>query len=103
MADLRSYYRGWAGLPPLAQIVEREIFAERGWAWCAYRQSGQVLTVDETTGQAQVQIDFTSPEGETGSYRATVTVSGTVMTLNNSGKGDFREVKQYRVSDLTGG
>lgn len=100
MADLKAYYRGWAGLPPLAQMVEGEIFAELGWAWRDYRKSGQVLTLDDATGQAQVQIDFISPTGETGSYRATVAVSGTVMTLNNSGKGDFREVKQYRVSNL---
>lgn len=99
-ATLRDYYRGWAGLPPLAQIVEGEIFAKLGWAWCAYRQSGQVLSVDDATGQAQVQIDFISPEGETGSYRATVAVSGRVTTLNNSGKGDFREVNQYRVNQL---
>lgn len=100
MADLRAYYRGWAGLPPLAQIVEGEIFAEMGWAWRDYRKSGQVLSFDDATGEAQVQIDFIGPAGEAGSYRATVSVIGLVMTLNNSGKGDFREVKQYRVSNL---
>ncbi|NEZ58802.1 sucrase ferredoxin [Adonisia turfae] len=98
VTDLRSYYRGWAGLPPLAQIVEREIFMERGWDWCTYRQSGWVSAIDEA--RSQVQIDFTSPDGETGCYRATVTVNGTVMTLHNSGKGDFSPVKQYKISNL---
>lgn len=100
MADLKSYYRGWAGLPPLAQIVEREIFMQLGWDWCHYRQSGRVLALDDASSQAQVQIDFTSPGGDTGSYQATVTAHGTVTTLHNSGKGDFSQAKQYRVSHL---
>ncbi|MGP1384404.1 MAG: sucrase ferredoxin [Thainema sp.] len=98
---LRDCYRGWAGLPPMAQIVEREILMQEGWAWCDYRQSGQIIDVDEVRSHTQVQIDFTSPDGQvSGSYHATVAVSGSVTTLNNSGKGDFRSIKQYQVHDL---
>jgi hypothetical protein len=41
-----------------------------------------------------------TPGGNAGAYEATVEVSGTVMTLFDSGPDHLQEVKQYRVSRL---
>ncbi|ELR98277.1 sucrase ferredoxin [Gloeocapsa sp. PCC 73106] len=43
--DLRRFYRGWSGLKPLEQIVEREIWMLEGWDWLKYPKSGRIVEV----------------------------------------------------------
>ena len=101
VAELRSFYRGQSGLSKFEQIVEREVWLQRGWEWLDYRKAGQVLAQDdENADWAEVRLEFAAPDGhETGVYEARVEVCGTVMTAYNSGE-DTVAVKQYRVSRL---
>ncbi|NEQ33344.1 MAG: sucrase ferredoxin, partial [Leptolyngbya sp. SIO4C5] len=101
ITELRQFYRGRSGLPKFVQIVEREIWMQRGWEWLHYRKAGEVLSQDdENADWAEVRLEFAAPDGrETGAYEARVEACGTVMTAHNSGEATV-PVKQYRVSRL---
>ncbi|PSF35025.1 sucrase ferredoxin [Aphanothece hegewaldii CCALA 016] len=45
VSDLGRFYRGWSGLKPLEQIVEREIWIKEGWDWLKYAKSGRILEI----------------------------------------------------------
>ncbi|MBE9171259.1 sucrase ferredoxin [Pleurocapsales cyanobacterium LEGE 06147] len=105
VSKLRRFYRGWAGLTEIEQIVERELWMQHGWDWLSYRQAGQVLAIDETQDEpdwAEVRLEFTSPDGKvSGAYEARVEVCGQVTTMRNSGVNEpLRKVKQYQVTQL---
>ena len=102
VTKLRPFYRGWAGVDRYTQMVEREIWMERGWEWLQYQKSGQVLDQDpdnETADWAKVRLEFVAPDGTTGTYEAMVEATGSIMTVINSGA-DPTPAKQYRVSWL---
>ncbi|MBE9178544.1 sucrase ferredoxin [Oculatella sp. LEGE 06141] len=105
VTDLRPFYRGWSGLGQYEQMVEREIWMQRGWEWLPYRKSGQVLAQDPTHEEwnadwAEVRLEFASPDGcIAGTYEARVEICGSVMTARNSGEAQT-PVKQYRVNRL---
>lgn len=104
VTELKPFYRGWIGLNWFAQIAEREILMQEGWAWFDYLKSGNVLSTDETEEEwAEVQIDFMSNNGSiSGAYQARVEVSGEVTVAYNSGKDKpLQKIKQYCVSRLT--
>lgn len=101
VTELRRFYRGQSGLSKFEQIVEREIWMQRGWDWLDYRKTGQVLAQDEENADwAEVRLAFAALDGqETGTYEARVEACGVVTTAHNSG-GDLVSAKQYRVSHL---
>ncbi|WP_035984431.1 sucrase ferredoxin [Leptolyngbya sp. KIOST-1] len=105
VTELRPFYRGWSGLNQYAQIVEREIWMQRGWDWLHYRKVAQVLAQDPDhepwdADWAEVRLEFVPPDGQkAGAYEARVEVWGSVMTAHNSGAEPV-SVKQYRVSRL---
>ena len=101
VTELRPFYRGWSGLTRFEQIVEREIWMQRGWEWLPYRKAGQVIAQDgENADWAEVHLEFAAPDDpETGTYEAKVEVCGSVMTAQDSGEAPA-PVKQYRVSRL---
>ncbi|MBE9053262.1 sucrase ferredoxin [Nostocales cyanobacterium LEGE 11386] len=102
LQELYPYYRGWGGLPKFTQIAEREIWMQEGWRWLEYHKTGEVLASDEINQEwADVRIDFTTPDGNSGAYQARVEVKGSVITAWNSGEQpSLAEVKQYHVSSL---
>ncbi|MFQ4136751.1 sucrase ferredoxin [Nodosilinea sp. PGN35] len=105
VTQLRPFYRGWSGLNQYAQIVEREIWMQRGWDWLYYRKAAQVLAQDPDhepwdADWAEVRLEFVPPDGQgAGAYEARVEAWGAVMTAHNSGAEPV-PVKQYRVSRL---
>lgn len=46
VSELRQFYRGWSGLKPLEQIVEREIWIKEGWDWLKYSKSGRIISIE---------------------------------------------------------
>lgn len=108
VTELHRFYRGWAGLTKFEQMVEREIWMQRGWDWLNYNKSGQVLAQDTTNEEwdadwAEIRLNFTSPDGSVqGAYEARVEVCDRVTIAIDSGNQQpLQEVKQYRVSRLT--
>ncbi|MBD6617804.1 sucrase ferredoxin [Komarekiella sp. 'clone 1'] len=101
--ELYPYYRGWGGLSKLEQVVEREIWMQKGWNWLQYPKSGQILTQDKIHQEwANIRIDFTAIDcSRTGTYQAKVEVSGYVMTAFSSRQNEsLKQIKQYHVSYL---
>jgi hypothetical protein len=106
IAELRSFYRGWAGLAKFEQIAEREIWIQEGCNWLRYLKCGETTAISNPDADypdwAEVRIHFTSPNGErSGIYEARIDVCGQVTTMWNSGDEKWLEpAKQYQVSCL---
>ncbi|AFY71454.1 Sucraseferredoxin family protein [Thalassoporum mexicanum PCC 7367] len=105
VSGLRRFYRGWSGLPRLAQFVEREVWMQHGWQWLDYKKIGQVIKQEpeqdsKNVEWAEVKLEYESPDGnDKGAYIAKVELSHTVDTVINSGA-DVVSVNQYVVSSL---
>ncbi len=106
VADLRSFYRGWAGLAWAEQIVEREIWIKEGWEWLTYLKSVETLAISDPEADypdwADVRIHFCSPDKNySGTYEARIEAYKEVETMWNSGdRTSIETIKQYRVSRL---
>ncbi|MFP4008834.1 MAG: sucrase ferredoxin [Spirulinaceae cyanobacterium] len=101
ISELRPFYRGHFGLPPFAQMVEGEIWLQKGWEWYDYAKAGQVLEVNEDQTKVIVQIDFTSPDlQQQGRYHAVLQQTQTVMTQYQTEDATLTPVPQYQVSEL---
>lgn len=98
--ELRPFYRGSFGLPPLAQIAEGEIWLKEGWNWYHYSKAGQVLEVNEDKTRAVVQINFASPDGNEGTYQVILKQTHTVMTQYQTQDSTLTPVPQYQISEL---
>jgi len=104
LLPLRRCYRGWAGLSPLAQIVEREVWMQQGWDWLTYAKAGHVKRQDaaDPPRWAEIHLEFYSPLGEqAGVWQARVEQTGEVMTASKSGHDlTLKPVPQYQVTHL---
>ena len=106
VSELRSHYRGWAGLAWAEQIAEREIWIKEGWDWLTYLKSGETLDISDPEADypdwAEVRIHFCSPnENYSGTYEARIEAYREVETMWNSGDPTSIEaIKQYRVIHL---
>jgi hypothetical protein len=129
ISQLRSCYRGWAGLTKFEQIAEREIWMQEGWKWLDYNKSGCTIAIDQgrwkwlrqllqfipskrlkfildhrphAADWAVVHINFTAPNSNVqGTYKARIETKGIIKTMLTSGKDQpLSEVKQYQVSRL---
>lgn len=127
--ELRSCYRGWAGLGKFEQIAEREIWMQEGWKWLSYPKRGQIIHLGESRLKrglrtvlqmvpsrrlhlllersqqdapwANVRIEFIRPDGTINSYEARVEVSGQILTaIRSSEKMPLVPVNQYQVRQL---
>jgi hypothetical protein len=129
-ADLRSYYRGWAGLGKFEQIAEREIWQQEGWEWLTYAKAGCIIAWDEknfwrwlarrilqwlpfakiqrllngwqqAASWAIVEIQFQRLDGTRAVYSATVKAVDRVEAKLKSGQQvPLTTVLQYSVSNL---
>ncbi|MVN85525.1 sucrase ferredoxin [Deinococcus sp. HMF7620] len=88
-AEAARHLRGFAGLPPLAQAVDRELLLRHGWAWLSAERRAQV------DGQ-HVTLSYTW-QGVSGEVRAVVGHS-LLSVPGSSHKPDYGEVKQYQVA-----
>lgn len=129
LTQLSRCYRGWAGLGKFEQIAEREIWRQSGWQWLDYPKQGRIVRLGESwlkrglrvllqwlpskrlrfllerskqdAAWAEVQIDYATPEGHCGSYRAKVEVKGQILTaIRSSASMNLVPVNQYQVIGL---
>lgn len=107
VAQLRPFYRGWAGLGQYEQILERELWMQFGWEWVHYLKAGQTLAIDSDHEEwdadwAEVRLEYASPDGSVqGAYTARIEVSGFVTTQWSSKDEELAQAKQYCISQLT--
>ncbi|MEL6603104.1 MAG: sucrase ferredoxin [Cyanobacteria bacterium J06614_10] len=105
--QLRNCYRGWAGVDPMAQIAEREIWMRLGWPWLDYAKAtlGAANLAPVPTAAAAittVQIEFQDIQGEKGTYDVEIESIEAVETASKSGVDmKLEKVKQYRAVKVT--
>ncbi|PTA67275.1 sucrase ferredoxin [Deinococcus arcticus] len=83
------HLRGFAGLPPLAQVLDRELLLRHGWAWLTAQRQATISGDDVT-------LTYTW-NGESGAVRARVE-HDLLRVPGSSHKPEWSEVKQYRVT-----
>ncbi|MCP2014631.1 hypothetical protein L1280_001782 [Deinococcus sp. HSC-46F16] len=89
-AEVRGHLRGYSGLPPLAQVVDRELLIRHGWDWLtAHRRAevdGERVTLTYDWG------------GRAGRVEATVSLSHTLHLPGSSHQAKHADVPQYQVT-----
>lgn len=88
---VRQHLRGFAGLPKLGQVLDRELLVKHGWDWL------QAERWAEIDGSAVTL--FYRWNGEQGQVRAQVEHE-LLKVAGSSHKAEWSEVKQYRVTWL---
>lgn len=91
--EVRGHLRGYAGLPPVAQVVDRELLVRHGWAWLdAPRRADVEADAEGWT------VALHHGAGEvTGTVTARVTPAPGLKVPGSSHKPEWMDVKQYHV------
>lgn len=93
-AEVRTHLRGFAGLSPLAQAVDREMLVQYGWDWLDAHRWAQV----EGT-QVKLYYHWGQHWGQAGMVNANIEYT-TLSVPGSSHKAEHSEFKQYRVQWL---
>lgn len=96
-ADVRGHLRGFAGLPPLAQVLDRELLVRYGWDWLEAERTARVDLEGE--GQARVTLDFRR-NGQAGRATALVRDGVPLHLPGSSHKADLGRIRQYAVEEV---
>lgn len=91
-AEVKRHLRGFAGLPPLAQVLDRELLVQHGWDWLKAERTA-------TVNGPEVTLTYSWPGGR-GEVRARVEEAGRLTVTESSHKAEPMDVKQYRVAFL---
>ncbi len=91
-AEVRGHLRGFAGLPPLAQVLDRELLVLHGWSWLEAQRHAHV---DGETVELHYRWN-----GRRGTVRATVREGEPLHLPESSHKDHLGRMRQYRLSDL---
>ncbi|ACO47692.1 sucrase ferredoxin [Deinococcus deserti] len=91
-AELRAHLRGFAGLPPLAQVVDRELLMRHGWAWTQARRRAEIQGTE-----VRLHYDL---HGRQGTVRATVEEAAALRLPGSSHKPERTDVRQYCVTAM---
>lgn len=91
-AELRAHLRGFAGLPPLAQVVDRELLMHHGWAWTRARRRAEIQGTE-----VWLHYEF---GGRQGTVHATVEEAAALQLPGSSHKPGRTDVRQHCVTAL---
>jgi hypothetical protein len=91
-AQVAQHLRGFAGLPALAQVLDRELLIRHGWDWLrAVRRA-------EINGES-VTLHF-ELDGVSGIARANVLPAPSLKIPGSSHKPDLGDVKQWQLGEV---
>ncbi len=96
-AELRPHLRGFAGLPPLAQVLDRELLCEHGWDWLEADRSAAVEPHPEGGDRVTLTYDW---RGERGTVSARVCEAEPLHLPGSSHEAKTSAVKQYALQDV---
>ncbi|HLO87421.1 MAG TPA: sucrase ferredoxin [Nostocaceae cyanobacterium] len=102
--DIFNYvYRGWAILPPVVQVLEREMIFIYGWDWFNYQVAYRVIEESNNQEFHRVELSFIQPNGGIGSVEADIVLDQSKeISLIGSCNGTVAEViPQFRVENLS--
>jgi hypothetical protein len=96
-AEVRGHLRGFAGLPSLAQVLDRELLVRYGWDWLNAERTARVEAEGE--GCARVTLDFFW-KGQAGRATALVRDGVPLHLPGSSHKADLGRMRQYVVEEV---
>lgn len=98
---IKYVYRGWAILPEIAQVLEREMFLMHGWQWLSYKVSYQIIKQSEQGKFNRIKLTFTKPDGSFGSVEADVLVDESKTLYLSDCESNVEEiVPQFYIRNL---
>ncbi|AWN23043.1 sucrase ferredoxin [Deinococcus irradiatisoli] len=91
-AEVAGHLRGFAGLPPQAQVLDRAMLIRHGWPWLEARRWAEV-------GEHGVTLHF-DYGGESGVARAEVRPAAPLLLPGSSHKPDLGEIRQWTLGEV---
>lgn len=104
VANLRGYYRGWAGLESsFLQTAEYDLWQQHGWSWFNTPKAGEIIASAENEDDpqwAEVRVHYQLPGSEQiTSADYMVEISHKVETTHTSNGDKPYAYAQYRVRE----
>ncbi|UBV44998.1 sucrase ferredoxin (plasmid) [Deinococcus taeanensis] len=93
LAEVAGHLRGYAGLPPLAQVLDRHLLVQHGWDWLSAERRAQVHGQEVT-----LQVRW---QGREQVYHAPVFPAPPLHLPGSSHKPDQSVVAQYQLGNVT--
>lgn len=97
-AQVAGHLRGHAGLPPLAQLLDRHLLVQHGWDWLNRARHATVETHPD--GDHTVTLTASGPHGPE-TYRAPVRPAAPLHLRGSSHSGDAAPVRQFTLGTVT--
>lgn len=97
-AQVAGHLRGFAGLPPLAQLLDRHLLVQHGWDWLNRARSATVETHPD--GDHTVTLTASGPHGPE-TYCAPVLPAAPLHLRGSSHSGDAAPVRQFTLGPVT--
>jgi hypothetical protein len=97
-AQVAGHLRGHAGLPPLAQLLDRHLLVQHGWDWLNRARSATVEAHPD--GDHTVTLTASGPHGPE-TYRAPVLTAAPLHLRGSSHSGDTAPVRQFTLGTVT--
>ncbi|OWL96791.1 sucrase ferredoxin [Deinococcus indicus] len=97
-AQVAGHLRGHAGLPPLAQLLDRHLLVQHGWDWLNRARHATVETHPD--GDHTVTLTASGPHGPE-TYRAPVLTAAPLHLRGSSHSGDTAPVRQFTLGTVT--
>ena len=94
-ADLHDHDRGSSALDPWAQVLERAVLAERGWAWLDQRDLTVRTVVSDDGDRADVTMSW---PGGTASGQVTITRTLPVLVCGQPPEMATKQSPEYALS-----
>ncbi|MDV6373656.1 sucrase ferredoxin [Deinococcus arenicola] len=92
-AEVAGHLRGFAGLPPLPQLLDRELLVRYGWDWL---RAERWADIDGENVTLRFELD-----GLKGTARANVSPAPSLKLPGSSHKPDLGDVKQWQLGAVT--
>jgi hypothetical protein len=103
LGDLSGKVRGWSGVPPTVQVLDRLGLQRFGWPRLAFKRQGAVLDEDREAKRWRVRLSYQTPDGQTGSYEGTVVVGRELADVGCGRRWGERDETspEYRLASWT--
>lgn len=99
---LNKVYRGWGILPPVMQILERELMFRHGWNWLNYQVTGKIIEQSLDNKTILGELCFEDSNGSLYTYQAKF-VKDETKTLELKGSCNSKQTSvfmKYTIANI---
>ncbi|WP_414754976.1 sucrase ferredoxin [Anabaena sp. CCY 9910] len=100
--SLRKVYRGWGILPPVIQVLERDLMLSHGWSWFNYRVAAKILEQSLDNNTMLGELTFEQGSSSLYTYRAKLIkdIDRTINVKSSCSANQTATIVKYAVADL---